>query len=372
MQSVARTSSRGRGPTAARDVRRRQRVRVAAVDVFCGTGGLSYGLRRAGINVVAGVDLDPRCEYPFSKNVGGRFIKADVRELSGDYLRALYPKGAVRVLAGCAPCRPFSPWQRRSRADAHEDWTLLDEFGRLVEELEPELVTMENVPDLQSKPIFSRFVRGLERAGYDVSYGSVYCPRFGIPQHRRRLVLVASRIGEVAVPEGTFDEDEYRTVRDAIGSLPPVAAGQAHPRDRLHRARAVTRTLLRRLRASRPGGTWRDWPNELRAPCHRKRSGASYQSVYSRMSWDEPSPTITTLAHSFGSGRFGHPEQDRALTLREAAILQSFPRRYRFLKPRERVEITPIGRLIGNAVPPRLARYVGRELVRVARAAASA
>lgn len=343
-------------------------MRVAAIDVFCGVGGLSYGLQGAGIDVVAGVDLDPRCEYPFRRNIGAKFIHADVRKVSGTELRKLYPPGAVRLLAGCAPCRPFSPWQRGARVSKHGDWNLLVEFGRLVGQLKPELVTMENVPDLQSQPIFRAFVRGLKRWGYAVSYRSVYCPDYGIPQHRRRLVLLASRIGDVAVPGGRYDSARYRTVRDAIGRLPPVAAGRSDPRDRLHKARAVTDTLLERLRASRPGGTWRDWPRELRAACHRRRTGASYQDVYSRMSWEEPAPTITTLAHSFGSGRFGHPEQHRALTLREAAILQSFPRRYRFVPPRHQVLVTPVGRLIGNAVPPLLARYIGRALIRTARA----
>jgi DNA (cytosine-5)-methyltransferase 1 len=245
---------------------------------------------------------------------------------------------------------------------------LLGEFGRLVRELKPGLVTMENVPRLASKKIFRDFVRGLVKAGYQVSYRSVYCPTFGIAQHRRRLVLVASLIGSVAVPKGPIRKRSFKTVRDAIGKLPPVAAGRADPRDRLHKARSMSDMLLRRVRASQPGGTWRDWPEELRAPCHRKESGKSYQAVYSRMEWDAPSPTITTLFHSFGSGRFGHPEQDRALTLREAAILQSFPRRYRFLKRSEPVQIRPIALLIGNAVPPRLGRYVGRELVRAARA----
>lgn len=346
--------------------RAHRRSTVSAVDLFCGVGGLSYGLRRAGINVVAGIDLDPRCEFPFSANVGARFIRADVRDLSGADLAKLYPKGSVRLLAGCAPCLPFSPWRRGTSNSTHADWKLLNDFGRLVKELRPELVTMENVPDLQSKPIFKTFVRELAKAGYEVNYRSVYCPRFGIPQHRRRLVLVASLIGSVCVPEGRLSPEEYRTVRDAIGSLRPVAAGESDARDRLHRARAATPVTLERLRASRPGGTWRDWPKKLRAACHVKKSGSSYQAVYSRMTWDEPSPTITTYAYSFGSGRFGHPEQDRSLTLREAAILQSFPKRYRFVKPGEKVALAPVSRLIGNAVPPRLARAIGRELVRVA------
>lgn len=347
---------------------------VTGIDVFCGAGGLTYGLQKAGVSIVAGIDSDPRCEFPFTANNGARFIHADVRELGAADLTKLYPSGATRLLAGCAPCRPFSPFRRGAGADnaSHNEWGLLGEFGRLVEELRPELVTMENVPDLASKRPFRNFVRLLHGLGYNVDSRSVYCPRLGIPQHRRRLVLVASLLGPIRVPDGSLPPGEYRTVRDAIASLPRLVAGATDPRDRLHRARSVDDTNLRRLRASRPGGSWHDWPKKLRAPCHQKKTGASYQSVYARMAWDEPAPTITTQAYNFGTGRFGHPEQDRSITLREAALLQTFPRRYRFVKPRERVFLARVGRLIGNAVPPRLAFFVGKELVRAASAQGNA
>ena len=232
----------------------------------------------------------------------------------------------------------------------------------------PELVTMENVPGLASKDIFGEFIQQLLHLGYDVDTKSLYCPRFGIPQHRRRLVLIASLIGPVEVPSGYLTAGKYRTVRDAIGSLPRLSAGEVDPTDRLHRARSVTDTNLRRLRASHPGGTWEDWPISLRAKCHRKKTGLTYRSVYSRMVWDEPSPTITTQAYNFGTGRFGHPEQDRSITPREAALLQTFPRHFLFAKPREKLFMARVGRLIGNAVPPRLAFFVGKEIVRVAKA----
>jgi len=345
----------------------RKRV-VTGIDLFCGAGGLTYGLQKAGISIVAGADSDPVCEFPFTSNNGTQFIEGDVRLLTARDLSMLYPTGTIRLLAGCAPCRPFSPFRRGADNSDHDEWGLLGEFGRLVEELKPELVTMENVPDLASKRIFHDFVSTLRRLGYHVDYRSVYCPRLGLPQHRRRLVLLASSIGPVKVPTGSLPPERYRTVRDTIASLPKLAAGETDPRDPLHRARAVSKTNLRRLRASRPGGTWKDWTRDLRAPCHRKKTGLSYRSVYSRMVWDEPSPTITTLAYSFGSGRFGHPEQDRSLTPREAALLQTFPRLYRFVKPREPVFLAQVGRLIGNAVPPRLAFFIGKELVRAASA----
>lgn len=339
---------------------------VAGIDLFCGAGGLTYGLQKAGICIVAGIDLDPACEFPFTSNNGTQFIKENVRQISVRKLAELYPLGAIRLLAGCAPCRPFSPFRRGTVNWKHDEWGLLREFSRLVEGLRPELVTMENVPDLASKRMFRHFIQTLRTLGYHVDWKSVYCARLGIPQHRRRLVLLASLIGPVKVPSGSLGPEEYCTVRDTIALLPSLAAGETDPRDRLHKARSVTETNLRRLRSSHPGGSWKDWPKELRARCHRKKTGSTYQSVYSRMVWDEPSPTITTQAYNFGTGRFGHPAQDRSITLREAALLQTFPRHYRFVKPREQVFLARVGRLIGNAVPPRLALFVGKELMRAA------
>jgi DNA (cytosine-5)-methyltransferase 1 len=343
-----------------------RKASVCGIDLFCGAGGLAYGLRKAGISIVAGIDLDPTSEFPFASNNRAPFIRADVRDLRAKDLSRLYPSGAIRLLAGCAPCRPFSPFRRGTDNSRDEEWGLLGEFSRLVAELKPELTTMENVPGLASKHIFRKFVDQLLQLGYDVDARSVYCPRFGIPQHRRRLVLIASLIGPVKVPHGCLGPEEYRTVRDAIGSLPRLAAGEVDPADRLHRARSVTETNLLRLRASRPGGTWEDWPRELRAKCHRRRTGSTYRSVYARMTWDEPSPTITTQAYNFGTGRFGHPEQDRSITPREAAILQTFPRHFSFARPNEKLYMSRVGRLIGNAVPPRLAFFVGKEIMRVA------
>ncbi len=343
-------------------------AKVHGIDLFCGAGGLSLGLRRAGVSIVAGIDSDPICEYPFAANNATKFIRADVRDISGLDLSTLYPSGSVRLLAGCAPCRPFSPFRRGKDNSKDEEWGLLTEFSRLAKELEPELLTMENVPGAASKPVFHNFVVDLRTRGYSVAYESLYCPLFGVPQHRRRLVLIASRIGQPAIPVGRLSQENFRTVRDTIAMLPRLAAGESDPKDQLHRARSVNPRNLERLRSSQPGGTWHDWPEELRADCHRKKTGSSYQSVYARMIWDEPSPTITTQAYNFGTGRFGHPEQDRAITPREAALLQTFPRRFRFVRPREEVFLSHVGRLIGNAVPPRLAFFIGKEIMRIATA----
>ncbi|PWU54780.1 DNA (cytosine-5-)-methyltransferase [Micromonospora sp. S4605] len=343
-------------------------VTISAVDLFCGVGGLSHGLQDAGIHVAAGVDLDRTCDYPYRTNIRAPFHRRDVRDITVDELAAMWPTKAVRVLAGCAPCQPFSSYRRGVDTSQEAQWPLVDEVRRLVEGTLPEIVTMENVPRIGSTPIFADFVARLRKLGYWVDFDSCYCPAYGVPQHRRRMVLVASLLGDIAVPKGAIAPADYATVRQAIGTLPPVGNGETHPDDRLHKSRTLNELNLERIKRSKPGGTWEEWPEELRAPCHRKASGATFRNVYARMVWDEPSPTITTLAYNFGAGRFGHPEQDRAITLREAANLQSFPPGYEFVAPGEPVQFAPLGRLIGNAVPPRLASAVGDAIVEHVRA----
>ncbi|WP_433285538.1 DNA cytosine methyltransferase [Micromonospora sp. CA-244673] len=340
-----------------------QPVTISAVDLFCGVGGLSRGLQDAGIHVAAGVDLDRTCDYPYRRNIGAPFHKRDVRDLAVEELAAMWPAGVIRVLAGCAPCQPFSSYRRGIDTSKEAQWPLVDEVRRLVQGAMPEIVTMENVPRIGGTRIFRNFVEQLREYGYRVDFASCHCPAYGVPQHRRRLVLVASLLGEIAVPKGVVDPAAYATVRQTIGGLPPIGHGETHPADPLHKSRTLTPLNLERIKNSTPGGTWEDWPEELRAPCHRKASGSTFRNVYARMSWDEPSPTITTLSHNFGAGRFGHPEQDRAMTLREAAMLQSFPQDYEFVPPGEPAQFAPLGRLIGNAVPPRLAKAVGAAIV---------
>lgn len=338
-------------------------ARLSAIDLFCGAGGLSYGLQTAGIPVMAGIDIDPDCRYPFEFNIDAAFLQEDVANISAEQLTPLWLKGSVRVLAGCAPCSPFSPYRRGADTSREKQWPLLAEFGRIVEETMPEIVTMENVPRIGSSPVFKAFVKTLEGAGYHVNWRSCHGPDYGLAQGRRRLVLLASRLGPIEVPEAAAGVSKVATVRARIGKLPPIQAGGQDPRDPLHTARALSDINLRRIRASTPGGTWKEWPKSLRAPCHQRTTGATFRNVYARMEWDKPSPTITTLAHNFGTGRFGHPEQDRPISLREAAMLQGFPRRYRFVKPRERIVFDRLGRLIGNAVPPPLAKAVGAAIV---------
>jgi DNA (cytosine-5)-methyltransferase 1 len=335
---------------------------IQAIDLFCGAGGLTYGLRNAGIKVLAGVDVDPACKYPYEENNAAPFCLRDVSQLKGDTLKKLYTEGSVKMLAGCAPCQPFSTYSNGRKAHLSSKWGLLSEFGRLVGELKPELVTMENVPRIEGYAPFNDFVVTLKRLKYNVVWEVLNCAEFGVPQHRKRMVLLASRLGEITMPRPTRkDPKKWMTVRKAIGGLNEIAAGtRRNAADPLHIASQLSETNLDRIKQSVPGGSWEDWPEDLRADCHQKDSGRSYKSVYGRMSWDQPSPTMTTLCFGFGNGRFGHPEQNRAISLREAAILQSFPRKYAFCPKDETVEFRTIGRMIGNAVPPGLGHAIGK------------
>ncbi|OGN47762.1 MAG: DNA (cytosine-5-)-methyltransferase [Caulobacterales bacterium RIFCSPHIGHO2_12_FULL_68_13] len=330
---------------------------VKVVDLFCGAGGLAYGLKAAGLEIAAGVDLDPTCRHPFESNTAGHFEKASVSDLKCETVARWFEGADVRVLAGCAPCQPFSTYsQKRKTPDAR--WSLLRSFLALAVDLRPEIVTMENVRGLAAKPIWAEFVLGLKAAGYHVVWDEVSCEDFGVPQTRRRLVLIASILGPIEMPKRAVGAVPV-TVRQAISALPKLKAGQTDPDDPLHTASKLSDVNMRRMKASKPGGTWRDWPEALRAACHLKKSGETYPSVYGRMEWDAAAPTMTTQCFGFGNGRFGHPEQDRAISLREAAIIQSFPAGYSFVEPKGRLTFAKVGMLIGNAVPPKLGQAIG-------------
>jgi DNA (cytosine-5)-methyltransferase 1 len=297
------------------------------------------------------------------------FIEEDVGGLGGGRVQNLYDDDSIRVLAGCAPCQPFSRYTT-GKGDGDERWQLLLDFLRIVDETRPEIVTLENVPGLSRLALWKHFVSSLERCGYHVVWDVLNTAHYGVPQNRNRLVLMGSRLGKIEMPKPHSGRE--RTVRSCIGNLPPVSAGSSTNDDPLHRSRALTPINVARIRASRPAGTWREWPEDMRVACHQSERGRTYPSVYGRMSWAQPSPTITTQFYGFGNGRFGHPEQDRALTLREGAMLQSFPKNFQFVPRDKPVNFREIGRLIGNAVPPKLGAAIGGAIVHHARSFASA
>lgn len=342
---------------------KRNSNRIYGVDLFCGAGGLTRGLEVSGINVVMGVDIDPACKYPYTANNDAAFLLKSVEEISHADFTEAFDGASLKLLAGCAPCQPFSTYSRGKSGPSDKRWNLLKHFSRLVKEIQPDLVTMENVPRLQKQAVFSEFVSELRDKGFQVTHKVVNCCDYGVPQHRQRLVLLASKLGPIEMIGPTIAAKSYRTVRDVIDNLPPLGAGEGCPDDPLHIACELSPLNLKRVRASKAGGTWRDWDRPLVASCHKKSSGKTYPSVYGRMSWDEPSPTITTQFFGFGNGRFGHPEQDRAISLREGAILQSFPRGYKFVPKNAPVYRRIIGRLIGNAVPVKLGEAIGRSIV---------
>lgn len=336
---------------------------IGAVDLFCGVGGLTCGLRKSGINVVAGIDLDETCKYAFEYNNASKFIHKSVDEVTGKDIKKLLRGYEIKILVGCAPCQPFSSHQKdKKNRQKHKDWTLLYEFARIVSECKPHIISMENVPELAQEKVFDDFVNTLKKLNYNVSFSIVNVADYGVAQSRRRLILLASKKKAIKlIPPTHFRK--YTTVRDVIGNLPKVEAGKKCPTDRLHISSSLNKINLQRIKASKPNGTWRDWPEELILKCHKKDTGKTYSSVYGRMGWDGLSPTITTQFISYGTGRFGHPVQNRALTLREGALLQSFPENYSFINDEEDICLKSIARHIGNAVPPRLGEIIGESII---------
>jgi DNA (cytosine-5)-methyltransferase 1 len=333
---------------------------IEAIDLFCGIGGLTYGLKKAGINVLAGFDNDESCAFSYEKNNNSEFICADISDYDFEDMKGVYSDDSFKVVVGCAPCQPFSSHTHKAKKREKDSrWNLINYFIKAIKTLEPDVISMENVRGITKTEVFRNFVKRIKRMNYVIDYNVVYCPDYGIPQNRSRLVLLASRLGKIPIPEKTHLKDNYVTVRKTIGTLPKIKSGEISSDDSLHRAKNLSPLNIERIRQSKPNGTWRGWDESLLPECYRKKSGQTYVSVYGRMGWDGVSPTITTQFFNYGSGRFGHPEQDRALSIREGALLQTFPVSYDF---GDHVSMTTIARQIGNAVPPRLGEVIGKTI----------
>ena len=380
-----------------------------AVDFFCGAGGTARGLIDAGGYLIAGIDKDARCEKTFVDNNVNRHVDHDTpRYLNLDIFPKSkdYPEGRQQELVGeltalighyrercpgspllfaiCAPCQPFTRLSRKEltagrKAARDRDSILLREAIKFVRRFKPELVLAENVAginDARYGGVWESFRKSLDRLGYVTGSKVVCASGFGIPQYRKRSILLAAvhgvvgedqlaglRSDELLVP--AFDPDaEFVSVEQAIGHMPPIEAGELHPDVPNHRARSLSELNQRRIKAAKPGQSNAYMADtrygDLSLECHRgvnERLGQRcFSDVYTRMHPDRPSPTITTKCHSISNGRFGHfdRKQARGISLREAAILQSFPEDYVFY-PVEQIE--PIARMIGNAVPPKLAQF---------------
>lgn len=334
---------------------------IAVIDLFCGVGGLTKGLELAGLNVIAGIDVDESCRYAYEKNNNASFINSDVNDLDANEVANMFQANDTKILVGCAPCQPFSKYTQRYRKEGHKDdkWRLLYAFSNIIDTVYPSVVSMENVPELAKEKVFLDFVEHLEKRNYHCFWKIVYCPDYGVPQRRKRLVLLASLLGNIKLIPPIFEPTNYPTVRGAIAHLNPLNSGDMDENDSIHCTTKMSITNLERIKQSVPGGTWHDWDDHLKLPCHKKSSGKGYGAVYGRMLWDIPAPTITTQFYGYGNGRFGHPEQNRALSYREGAVLQSFPQEYVFVNPEQPFSRKVLGIHIGNAVPVELGKSIG-------------
>jgi len=331
------------------------------IDTFCGAGGLSLGLRQAGLDVRGAFDSDARAAETYRRNLGNHVVVARAEVIRGSDLRALAAVEAHEslIVVGGPPCQGFSRQRRGDDADRRND--LIFEFVRLVLELEPEMFLMENVSTLAGRRgalYLRQFKDRCERAGYHVQWKVLDAVDYGVPQYRRRAFIVGERADGASYFAFPLPTERRVLVREAIGDLPTPQSGDHtavanHEPDRI--------SGLNRLRISHvpPGGGRADIPPELRLPCHRAGvDQIGHRSVYGRLHWDEPAGTITTKCNSFTRGRFAHPEADRNITMREAARLQSFPDDFVFVGDK-----VAVAHQIGNAVPPRLARRLGGALL---------
>ncbi len=342
---------------------RRSMPELTTIDLFAGAGGLSVGLRRAGFRVACAVELDPHAAHSFRLNHrDAEVLVDDIRRVTGPMLtRAARLRGRrLDLLTGCPPCQGFSTLRTRRHGVAVPDDrnNLILEYLRLVRSLRPRAIVLENVPGLALNAGYRTFCRGLSDAGYDFQSAVVDASDFGVPQRRKRLVLVAVRGGAAPTDWITHKVPRPRTVRDAIGGL--AAAGSSG--DVLHDLpEKRSPEVMRRIRATpRDGGSRTDLGPDQQCSCHATTDG--FFDVYGRMAWSIVAPTITSGCNNPSKGRFLHPEEHRAITLREAALLQGFPRNYRFDLTRGKEHVAA---QIGNAFPPPLILPIAKSIAKV-------
>ena len=361
------TYCRGKGSMNYRSISRGQadtNKPVKVFDFFCGCGGASSGFRSSGMNVALGLDNDPDAERSFRLNFpDATFFGDDIADVPESALDATVDacKDHPLLFNACAPCQPFSR-QRRSNSTSDDGRTrLLDHVLRFVGRYRPELVFSENVPGLRDdscgREIFERLVATLQQMGYATTHNVIRSQEYGVPQHRARLVLLASVFGPVSFASRTHGADtphtRLSTVGEWISALPAIAAGEAHPSVPNHRAAKLSSLNMQRIRSTPPGGGWQDLPSELR-PRSRRSGFGGFTDVYGRLRWDAPAPALTTRCISFSNGRFGHPFQDRAISVREAACLQTLPLGFVLTG-----SLNSQARQVGNAVPALLAQRFG-------------
>lgn len=331
-------------------------------DFFSGCGGTSRGMQDAGMTVRLGLDCDSDAKSTYEKNFkDAGFLCRDIRSVSVEDVLPFIAKRTERVLVfgACAPCQPFS---RQTRNKNLEDGRrgLLAELHRFIEAFLPEYIFVENVPGLQSiedeSGPFVEFKRLLNRLDYFLDHKIVMAYHYGVPQRRRRLVLLGSRLGSIDIPPRTHGPGtecpKLPTVWEWISHLPAIEAGETHQEIANHRAANLSDLNLERITATPIGGDRRDWPEHLRLACHEKHFG--HTDVYGRMVKTLPSAALTTRCISLSNGRFGHPTQNRAISVREAACIQTFPMDFVF-----EGSLSSVARQVGNAVPVAMAKVFG-------------
>lgn len=331
-----------------------------AIDLFSGCGGLSLGLKHAGFAVAAAIEIDDRaCETYRLNHKKTKLFNCDISNILGsELMKNLGLKlGELDLLAGCPPCQGFSTLKTKNTCYQIDDTrnNLIQEFSRLVEELLPKTVMLENVPNLRNDFRFHKFCIQLKKLGYQYSYDVLNVANFGVAQRRRRLILLASRVGPIDLAIST---GECVTVRSVIGDLPD--AGQSE--DAMHDIKRIHSEKVLNIIKNIPknGGSRKDLPDHLVLDCHKKSNG--FGDVYGRLSWDKVSSTITSGCINPSKGRFIHPEYDRAITLREASLLQGFPIKYKFVSEHG---MTANALMIGNALPPPFIKQHAEKLRKV-------
>ena len=342
------------------------------IDFFCGAGGMSYGLHSAGFNVLAGIDSDEACKKTYESNIpGARFLKHDITKLSAKTLAKLLKLKKADpnlVFAGCSPCQYWSKI-RTDKTKSQKSAFLLKNFQRFIRQLKPGFVIVENVPGLHSnleQSILPEFLEFLTKQGYVFDDGVVNANHYGVPQNRMRYLMIATRLSKtIALPSP--QRTPKLTVRNFIGvanGFGAIAAGHRDNSDFQHSAAALSANNIRRMALTPASGgdrfSWRDH-SDLQIPAYDGKDDI-FRDVYARMFWDKPAPTITTRFVSFSNGRFGHPEENRAISIREGATLQTFPTAFVFHGNSQ----SSVAKQIGNAVPPELARRIGVHLMAVA------
>lgn len=324
---------------------------------------MSYGLMRGGIHVLGGIDCNPKCEDTYTANIpDATFVCRDIFEFPAEDLGTYFPvqkDDDNLIFVGCSPCQYWSIIQTNKNKSAQSKG-LLKEFERFVTFYKPGYVLVENVPGILRKSEesgFDSFVALLETMGYFVHYEIVNMNEYGVPQARKRLSLVANRVlGKAIFPKKV---ESSLTVRDAIGDMPVIRAGHKDDTPFFNACASLSENNKKRLQRTRKnGGSWNDWAKEedLRREAY---DGPGFPDNYGRMCWDRPSPTITTRFYSISNGRFGHPTQTRAISIREGARLQSFPDSFIFMV----TSMAQAAQIIGNAVPPKYAECLARTIM---------